>query len=67
MVYILIQRWQRAFDGLIDADAVEMGKEVTLLWGEPNSNRRTVEDHEVVGIRATIAPVPYFDKSIKRD
>ena len=52
---------------LIDADAVEMGKEVTLLWGEPNSNRRTVEDHEVVGIRATIAPVPYFDKSIKRD
>ena len=44
-----------------------MGKEVTLLWGEPNSNRRTVEDHEVVGIRATIAPVPYFDKSIKRD
>ena len=52
---------------LIDADAVEMGKEVTLLWGEPDSNRRTVEDHEVVGIRATIAPVPYFDKSIKRD
>ena len=44
-----------------------MGKEVTLLWGEPNSNRRTVEDHEVVGIRAKIAPVPYFDKSIKRD
>ena len=52
---------------LIDRDDIEMGREVTLLWGEPNSNRRTVEDHEVVGIRATIAPVPYFDKSIKRD
>ena len=44
-----------------------MGKEVTLMWGEPNSRRRTVEEHEVVGIRAKIAPVPYFEKSIKRD
>lgn len=52
---------------LIEADAAEMGKEVTLMWGEPNSRRRTVEDHEVVGLRAKIAPVPYFEKSIKRD
>jgi glycine cleavage system aminomethyltransferase T len=52
---------------LIDRDVAEMGKEVTLLWGEPNSQRCTVEDHQVTGIRATIAPVPYFDKAIKRD
>ena len=52
---------------LLDPDTVEMGKEVTLLWGEPNSKRLTVEDHEVTGIRARIAPVPYFDKAIKHD
>lgn len=52
---------------LLDNESVEMGSEVTLLWGEPNSRRRTVEEHEVVGIRAKIAPVPYFEKSIKRD
>lgn len=52
---------------LVDTDAAEMGREVTLMWGEPNSRRRTVEEHEVVGIRARIAPVPYFEKSIKRD
>ncbi|MBW8639891.1 aminomethyl transferase family protein [Hoeflea sp. WL0058] len=50
---------------LIDMEHAEPGTEVTLLWGEPNSRRRTVEDHEVREIRATVAPVPYFDKSIK--
>ncbi len=52
---------------LIDSEHVEMGKEVTLLWGEPNSRRANVEEHEVVAIRAKISPVPYFEKSIKRD
>ena len=52
---------------LIDNEQVTMGQEVTLMWGEPNSQRRTVEAHEVVGIRAKIAPVPYFEKTIKRD
>jgi len=52
---------------LMDSECVEMGKEVTLMWGEPNSKRGTVEDHEMTGIRAKIAPVPYFEKSIKRD
>ena len=52
---------------LIENEFVAMGREVTLLWGEPNSRRRTVEEHEVVGIRAKIAPLPYFEKSIKRD
>jgi len=52
---------------LIENDKVEMGREVTLLWGEPNSRRRTVEKHQLAEIRAKIAPVPYFEKSIKRD
>lgn len=52
---------------LIDNDSVNMGEEVTIMWGEPDSNRRTVEKHEVVGIRAKIAPVPYFEKTIKKD
>jgi len=52
---------------LIDNESVKMGEEVVLMWGEPNSKRRTVEAHEVVGIRAKIAPVPYFEKTIKKD
>jgi vanillate/3-O-methylgallate O-demethylase len=52
---------------LVDTGSVQMGQEVTLMWGEPNSQRATVEEHEVVGIRAKIAPVPYFEKSIKTD
>ena len=52
---------------LIDNDEVAMGQEVKLLWGEPDSRRRTVESHELVEIRAKIAPVPYFEKSIKCD
>ena len=52
---------------LIENEFVEMGREVALMWGEPNSCRRTVEEHEVVGIRAKITPVPYFEKPIKRD
>ena len=52
---------------LIENEKVEMGKEVTLLWGEPNSRRHTVEEHEIIGIRATMAPVPFFEKTIKID
>ena len=52
---------------LMDLEHCELGKEVTVLWGEPNTQRRTVEAHELSEIRATIAPVPYFDKTIKKD
>jgi hypothetical protein len=51
----------------MDSESVQMGKEVTLMWGEPNSKRGPVEEHEMTGIRAKIAPVPYFEKSIKKD
>lgn len=50
---------------LIGLDHAELGTEVTLLWGEPNSRRASIEQHEVREIRATVATAPYFDKVIK--
>ena len=42
--------------GIIDASAVEYGKEVSLIWGEPNggTQKPTVEPHVQTEIRATI-------------
>lgn len=47
---------------LIAAD-VEIGEEVTLVWGEPNGepNRPTVERHREVEIRAVVSPCPYSE------
>lgn len=50
---------------LVDHDAARIGREVTLMWGEPGSLDADLEAHEVVPIRARIAPVPYFEKVIK--
>ena len=50
---------------LMDLEHCEVGNEVTILWGEPGSLRRTVEAHELAEIRATIAPVPYYAKTNK--
>ena len=46
---------------MIDPDEVEMGTEVTLVWGEPNggTSKPTVEPHEQTEIKAVISPVPY--------
>jgi syringate O-demethylase len=46
---------------MIDPDYVEFGKEVTLVWGEPNggTTKPTVEPHEQTEIKAVISPVPY--------
>ncbi len=46
---------------MIDPDEVEMGKEVTLVWGEPDggTSKPTVEPHEQTEIKAIISPVPY--------
>lgn len=52
---------------IIDLEHSELGTEAVLLWGEPDSRRKTVEKHEVCEIRVTIAPVPYYKKSIKDD
>lgn len=50
---------------LVDTEQSAPGTEVTLLWGEPNSKRPTVEAHEVREIKARVAPAPYFEKVIK--
>ncbi|MCB2065264.1 MAG: aminomethyltransferase family protein [Erythrobacter sp.] len=46
---------------MIDPDEVEMGKEVSLVWGEPNggTTKPTVEPHVQTRIKAVISPVPY--------
>jgi vanillate/3-O-methylgallate O-demethylase len=46
---------------MIDPDEVEMGKEVKLVWGEPNggTTKPTVEPHVQTEITAVISPVPY--------
>jgi syringate O-demethylase len=52
---------------MIDPDYVEMGKEVTLVWGEPNggTTKPTVEPHEQIEIKAIVSPVPY--SNVARD
>lgn len=42
--------------GIIDEDKVDLGKEATLIWGEPNGGTRkpTVEPHEQTEVRATM-------------
>ncbi len=50
---------------LVDIDSAEPGTEVTLLWGEPDSLRPSIEKHKLREIRATVAPAPYFEKVIK--
>jgi vanillate/3-O-methylgallate O-demethylase len=51
--------------GLLDLAHAKPGTEVTLLWGEPDSKRTTVDAHTVREIRATVTPAPYFEKVIK--
>jgi len=48
---------------MIDPKHVEFGKEVTLVWGEPNggTSKPTVEPHEQMEIRAIVSPVPYSE------
>ena len=46
--------------GTVDPD-VEIGDEVTLVWGEENggTKKTTVERHKQIGVRAIVSPVPY--------
>jgi len=46
---------------IMDPGYAEPGKEVTLLWGEPNGGTRkpTVEPHVQTEIKATVSPVPF--------
>jgi vanillate/3-O-methylgallate O-demethylase len=40
---------------------VEIGSEVTLVWGEPDggSRKTTVEPHKQLHVRAVVSPIPY--------
>jgi vanillate/3-O-methylgallate O-demethylase len=42
---------------------VEIGAEVTVVWGEPDggTRKRTVEPHEQLHVRAVVSPVPYSE------
>ena len=46
--------------GVVDSD-IEIGAEVSILWGEPvgGSRKPTVERHRQIDIRAVVSPVPY--------
>jgi syringate O-demethylase len=48
---------------MIDPKYVEFGKEVTLVWGEPNggTSKPTVEPHVQTEIKAIVSPVPYSE------
>ena len=50
---------------LVELEHAQPGTKVTLMWGEPNSRRSTVEPHKVREIKAKVAPAPYFEKVIK--
>ena len=46
--------------GIVDPD-IEVGTEVTLVWGEPDggTGKLSVEPHKQLEIRATVSTVPY--------
>jgi vanillate/3-O-methylgallate O-demethylase len=46
--------------GIVDPD-IEIGAEVTLVWGEEGggSRKTTVERHRQIEIRAIVGPAPY--------
>jgi vanillate/3-O-methylgallate O-demethylase len=43
--------------------AVEIGSEVTVVWGEPNggSRKTTVDPHRQISVRAIVSPAPYAE------
>ena len=51
--------------GVIDP-SIEVGTEVTLVWGEPDggTQKASVErPHKQVEVRATVSPVPYSSEA----
>jgi vanillate/3-O-methylgallate O-demethylase len=50
---------------VVAIEHAEPGAEVEMLWGEPGSQRPTVEKNVMYTIRAKVAPVPYFTKTNK--
>ena len=54
---------------MINIEHSEPGTQVTFVWGEEGggSSKPTVERHEQIEIRATVAPVPYSDPARTED
>jgi len=52
--------------GCIDVEYSEPGTEVTLVWGDEDSPKTSVERHVETTIRATVAPAPYVQRG-RRD
>ena len=53
---------RRALSLATVAQDVEVGTELTLLWGEkPNTEKTTVQPHKQVEIRVVVSPVPYAE------
>jgi vanillate/3-O-methylgallate O-demethylase len=50
---------------IVDIEHSEPGTDVTVRWGEPNTQRSTVESNSVREVRAKVAPAPFFQKLIK--
>ncbi len=50
---------------LVDLSLAEPGTELVLQWGEPDTQRQTVDSHEVRPIRVRVAASPYYAKVIK--
>ena len=57
---------RRALSLATVAQDVEVGTELTLLWGEsPNTEKTTVQPHKQVEIRVVVSPVPYSEVARK--
>ncbi len=52
--------------GVVDPD-VEVGDELTLVWGEPDggTDKPTVEEHRQLDIRVVVSPTPYTEMARK--
>jgi syringate O-demethylase len=48
---------------VLDDEFADPGREVSLIWGEPNggTSKPTVEPHVQMEIRAIVSPVPYVE------
>ena len=52
---------------IVDLEHAEPGTELTLIWGEQEMRRPTIERNTLREVRVTVAPAPYFEKVIKKD
>jgi len=52
---------------VVENDLATPGTELTLLWGEEEMRRPTIEKNTLREVRVTVASAPYFEKIIKKD